>query len=129
MLQQFSRAVLIAALTIPAIALQASNASAQTNNGDRRNFTVINNNDLDITHFYVSSIESKTWGDNILNGTLRKGYKSPITFGNESTQCIYDLRVIYENTSCDILRRVNLCTTRSLTLKGGGGSLTRANCR
>ncbi|BAY60265.1 hypothetical protein NIES22_03230 [Calothrix brevissima NIES-22] len=117
MLSQFLRNTLIAAtFTLPFFPFTNQTALA----GDRRDFIVYNNNELEITTLYVSSKDSKYWGDNILDSDLVTGSYEAVTFNNNSNQCIYDIKAIYSNGTYDI-SRTNLCDTYGVTFYGHGG--------
>lgn len=106
-----------AALALPILSLNAPSALA-----DRRDFTIINENELAITHLYVSSGRSNYWGVDILGqDILRSGQSKEINFHNNSDQCVYDVKVVYEDHSYDV-GRFNLCQTTSVRLTGNGGN-------
>ncbi|WP_445636129.1 hypothetical protein NSTC745_00975 [Nostoc sp. DSM 114161] len=108
--------VLATILALPVVPLTNQNALA-----DERDFLVYNNNELEITHLYVSSIYSKYWGSNILNSDIVNGSYDLVTFSNNSNNCTYDVKAIYSNGSYDVMRRADLCSTYGITFYGHGG--------
>ncbi|MBD2199645.1 MULTISPECIES: hypothetical protein [Calothrix] len=117
MLSQFLRNTLIAAtFTLPFFPFPNQTALA----GDRRDFIVYNNNELEITRLYVSSQLSEYWGRNILDSDIVSGTYESVTFNNNSNQCVYDIKAIYSDGSYDV-GRTNLCDTYTVTFYGHGG--------
>lgn len=117
MLDKLARNALMAtAMSLPMLSLSSQSALAQ----DRRDFSVYNNNELEITRLYVSSADSEYWGRNRLNSPLLAGESTKFTFNNVSNQCMYDVRAVYSNGTYD-QGRYNLCTTYFIYFYGHGG--------
>lgn len=116
----FRQLVFTIALAIPSVSLNAQTALA-----DQRDFTIENNNELAIVEVYVSAGNSQYWGSDILKGTidiLPSGEESEIGFSNSSNQCVYDIKVVYENGTYDMMQQANLCEITSVSFEGNGGN-------
>lgn len=117
MLQNLLRNIMVfTALSLPMASLNAQSALA-----DQRDFIVDNNNDLSIVRLHVSSANTRSWGPDRLGvSILPSGESHDVNFTNNSSQCIYDIRAIYEDGSSDT-GRYNLCETSSVEFYGYGG--------
>ncbi|KAF3889332.1 hypothetical protein AB0759_31465 [Scytonema tolypothrichoides VB-61278_2] len=117
MITQSIRNILFAmTLALPTLPLANQNALAN----DRRDFVIYNNNELEITKLYVSSGSSKYWGSNLIQSDIVSGSSGKITFGNNSNQCVYDIKAVYTDKTYDV-SRANLCQTYGITFYGHGG--------
>lgn len=104
-------------LSLPIASLNTSIAIA-----GQQDFTVYNNNDLAIESLYVSSSKSKSWGvDKLGSDIIKSGDSFFVEFNNGSSNCYWDIKVIYEDGSYDLVESADLCNTRDLTLVGDGG--------
>lgn len=89
---------------------------------DQRDFTIINNNDLSIENIYISAANSGRWGRDWLRGyVLEAGDTFAAQFNNRSPQCLYDIRVVYEDGTQDIFTDENICKTTEIEFYGSGG--------
>jgi hypothetical protein len=103
-------------LFIPVVFMGSQSALA-----DRRDFRIVNDNDLAIERVYISSTQSRNWGSDVLGrDVLPSGQSLDVEFNNNSRQCVYDIRVVYEDNSYDLLRE-NLCETSEVKMYGDGG--------
>ncbi|MBW4504936.1 MAG: hypothetical protein KME64_00220 [Scytonematopsis contorta HA4267-MV1] len=117
MLSKFVRNTAIATfLTLPVVSLLGVHSAL----ADRRDVTVNNNTDLVMTALYVSSARSDNWGPNRLSHRLQSGETFELRFNNNSTQCVYDVKAVYEDGSYD-RNTHNLCQTSTLYYYGYGG--------
>ena len=87
---------------------------------DSRDVTVFNDTDLTMTSLYVSSYRSNNWGRNRLTSPIESGETFDLMFTNNSTECIYDVKAVYEDGSYD-QNQHNLCETGTLNFYGAGG--------
>lgn len=114
--QLIRKTLMVTALAIPAVAsFNVSSALA-----DPRDVVVHNDTDLVMTALYVSSQRSDVWGNNRLSYSLESGGKFDLTFHNNSTECIYDVKAVYEDGSYDRSTE-NLCQSSTLYYYGYGG--------
>ncbi|MFB2880782.1 hypothetical protein [Floridanema aerugineum] len=108
---------------LPILSLNIETAQAQ----DRRDFKIINNTELTLTSVYVSSARSQRWGRNILRRPVMANGNVNINFSDSrSTQCVYDIKAVYEDGSFDV-GRYNLCEITELELYGSGGDYGSSN--
>jgi hypothetical protein len=98
-------ALLVATLAMPAFA---------ASQGD---FTVVNNTSMILTHLYVQSSESPTWGDDILGrDVLGSGETADVTFtGFDSSSCLYDVKVVGQTGGEGTLYKIDLCVVTTVT--------------
>jgi hypothetical protein len=83
------------------------------------NFTLYNESSYSIWYFYVSPARSNSWGSDVLGRTtLKSGESTPITFTNQSddSPCIWDVKAVFQDNT-NRINRVNLCETRSVTVR------------
>jgi hypothetical protein len=98
-------AVLLAALwVVPAFA-------------DPRDFTVINDTSVVLTHVYVSPSDTDAWGDDILGRDILNPSESvDVTFSLfDGTSCLYDVKVVGQQGQQGVLYKVDLCNTTTVT--------------
>ena len=87
----------------------------------QQDFTMVNNTDLVMTHLYVSSANSNSWGnDRLGDSVIQSKDDFFVGFNNNSNQCLWDIKTVYENGSYDITR-ANLCEASLVTFIGSCG--------
>ena len=83
----------------------------------RQNFSVVNATGHTVVTLHVSPASQETWGEDILGrDTLANGQTAQVIFDRAETQCIYDIRVTYDDSDTDEERGVNLCQTATVRL-------------
>ena len=85
---------------------------------DPRDFTLVNDSRVTITHAYVSPSTTTDWEEDILGSdVLPPGNSVEITFSrfNDSGECTYDIKVLGRDGSEGFLYKINLCTTSTVT--------------
>ncbi|UBF25598.1 hypothetical protein K9N68_29175 [Kovacikia minuta CCNUW1] len=106
----FRNTLIAVAVTLPMIPLGAGSASAE----NKRDFTLHNQDELEITQLYVAPASSGYWGPNVLRQDVLGGSSTRIIFNNTSNRyCVYDILAIWADGSKGQVR-VNLCTTDSV---------------
>jgi hypothetical protein len=97
-------ALLVAMFAMPALA-------------DPRDFTVNNNTSFVLTHVYVQSSDSNTWGDDIMGrDVLDSGTSVNVVFGAfDGTTCLYDVKVLGQAGQVGYLYKVDLCSVTNVT--------------
>jgi hypothetical protein len=102
-------AVPLAALLVTMFAMPAS--------ADVRDFTVVNNSSLVLTHVYVSSSDTALWGDDILGrDVLNPSETVDVVFGSfDGSVCLYDVKVTGQAGQEGILYKVDLCSVTYVT--------------
>ena len=95
-------------------ALLAANATAAF--ADPRDFTLNNGSDVTITHVYVSTVDTKSWEEDVLGvDILPPGDSVDIVFSNFADSCAYDIKVLAVDGREGYLYGVDLCSTSTVT--------------
>jgi hypothetical protein len=77
-----------------------------------QDFTVTNNTGHVIVTLNVSPNDSDRWGPDILGReVLANGEQAEVTFDRNEDQCVWDIRVTYDDGTENDERGVNLCET------------------
>jgi hypothetical protein len=93
--------------------LLATSALAQ----GRQDFTLINRTGYQIDRVHVSSSQQRSWGPDILGrGVLVNNATINITFPQKSNECMWDMRVVYNDGDQSEWRQLNLCRISRVTL-------------
>jgi hypothetical protein len=80
-------------------------------------FMLDNQSSEAVNEFYVSTVESNSWEEDILGqDVLPAGEAARITISNAGDQCEFDLRIVYEGGSVVEDRAIDLCETGSYTV-------------
>jgi hypothetical protein len=99
------------------LCLSALSISTAAIAGDA-DFTIVNSTGYVIDELYVSPNNSQSWGNDILgDGILANRQWRNITFNKRNTQCIYDVRIVFDDQSDAIWEDFDLCTIHKITLK------------
>lgn len=95
------------------LSLLAGAATAQ--NAD---FKLVNATGYPISHLYVSPSNSKSWGKDLLGAhTIEKGETWNITFPQSKSQCVQDMKIVFEDDDSEaIWDNFNLCEISKITL-------------
>ena len=103
------RKLLIAgALLVSAIAT-AAYAGAQ-------DFTIHNSTGQAVLTLNVSPSDSNQWGPDILGvDVLGDGEDAEVSFDRNEDQCVWDIRVTYDDGDVNDERGINLCETTDIT--------------
>lgn len=106
------------------LSLPAAPAQAQ----GRQDFSLVNRTGYTINELYVGPTSSDQWGSDILGtGTLPNGRTIEIRFPNRSAECMWDLKVVYDDGDETEWRNVNLCRISRISLFWDrGAGTTRA---
>jgi hypothetical protein len=106
------------------LGLHAPSAQAQ----GRQDFTLVNRTGYTINELYVGPTSSDNWGPDILGtGTLPNGRQVAITFPARSSECMWDMKVVYDDGDQTEWRNVNLCSISRISLFWDrGAGTTRA---
>ena len=80
------------------------------------NFKLINKSGFTLQEFYVSSAQRNRWGNDVLGkSTLPSGRSASVNFPVESDDCVYDLKMIFDDGD-ELTDTINLCETTSYTI-------------
>src|SRR5690606_38708621 len=97
---------LLGALTIAPEALAA-----------QQDFTVINQTGFVVVTLNVSRSSETRWGPDILGQeVLANGEEAQVTFDMGENDCLWDIRVTYDDGDTGDWRATNLCETSTITL-------------
>lgn len=101
------------AMTIGAAALFTPNP-AQAENLD---FTLVNRTGYVINEIYVSAAGRKSWEEDVMGrDALGEGESVRINFDRGEQDCLWDLKVVYEDEEEAEWGRLDLCELSKLTL-------------
>lgn len=83
-----------------------------------QDFTLVNNTGYQIDEVYVATLNSKTWGEDIMgDGVLSNGGSKEVHFKNSTSACKWQLAVKFEDgTEVEWDQAVDLCTVEKITL-------------
>jgi hypothetical protein len=99
-------------ITVGLTALAPSAAFA----GDQ-DFTLVNKTGYQIDYVYVSAVNAKSWGGDIMGkDALADDASVNITFHNDTTACKFDLKVTYNDKTDASWGNIDLCTVSKVTL-------------
>lgn len=83
-----------------------------------REVTVVNHSPLPANELYVSPERAEQWGDDQLGErTLEPGESLRLRLGR-TRECLFDVKVVYDDASREEIRGVNLCRTRQVSFDG-----------
>jgi hypothetical protein len=83
----------------------------------QQNFTVVNNSGHTVMTLNVSPSNEDSWGPDILGAdTVANGQTAEVTFERGQSQCLWDIRVTYDDGDSNDMRGVNLCEVATVTL-------------
>ena len=82
-------------------------------------FFVVNRSQKVIGSLYVSSAAVSSWGADLLPGTLNPGGRFEVKLPRNG-QCVYDVRVVYQDQSSDERQKQNVCALNELVFSGEG---------
>lgn len=106
------RAFLIAALAALTL-MVAGDVHAQS----RQDFVLINRTGYTIEEVYVSPSRVTAWGRDVLGAdTLENARQVTIRFNGSTTECSFDIKVVYDDKETAEFRGVDLCSVSKVTL-------------
>jgi hypothetical protein len=107
-----------AAAPVAPAAPEGSAAPAAVIQGQaRQNFEIVNTTGYTVMTLNVAPTASDEWGPDILGrDTLANGETAQITFDRSETQCLFDIRVTYEDGDVSDTRGVDVCRVSTFTL-------------
>lgn len=83
--------------------------------GPNPDFRLVNRSGRTITEVYVSSSQQQNWGpDRLGQNVLGAGQSMVINLPRDGN-CVFDLRVVYDNNTATERRRVNTCNVSEIT--------------
>lgn len=95
----------------------SANGPSATVSGGRQNFAVINNTGFTVMTLQVSPTNQSNWGPDILGqDVLPNGQQAQINFPRNESECMWDIRVTYNDGDEESYTGVNLCEVSTFTL-------------
>lgn len=89
-------------------------------------FKLVNKTGYQVDSVYVSPAHAKSWGNDILGrDAMADGEVATITFPHNSSACVFDLKVKYNDGDTAEWSDVNLCNYEKITIYWDGKN-TRA---
>jgi hypothetical protein len=72
---------------------------------------MLNNQSVEaVSEFYVSTLDSDNWGEDILGqDVLPSGETATVTITGANEMCEFDIRLVYEGGSITDERKIDLC--------------------
>jgi hypothetical protein len=94
-------------------ALLPSLATAQ----GRQDFALVNRTGYQIDEVYIGPTSSTNWGRDILgSNVLGNNQVFNVRFGAATSECLWDIKVVYNDGDTSEFRRVNLCQVSKVTM-------------
>lgn len=82
----------------------------------RQSFTVVNQTGHVIVTLNVSPQDSNRWGPDLLGSeVLANGESASVTLDNTEAECVWDIRIGYDDQTQNDERGVNLCEIDTVT--------------
>jgi hypothetical protein len=72
-------------------------------------FTLDNQSSSTIKELHISTLNSDSWEENILDGPIDAGGQAAVTLTNTNGICQVDMRIVYDDDSTTDERKINLC--------------------
>lgn len=106
------RRALLATIALLPLAL-AGAAMAQ----GRQDFALVNSTGYQINEIYVGATSSDSWGRDLLREDVLENRRTfNVRFGARTSECNWDIKVVYDDGDVSEFRRVNLCSVSKVTL-------------
>jgi hypothetical protein len=85
-----------------------------------QDFTITNHTGHTIVTLRVSPTNDANWGPDILGRDMvSNGEQAEVTFDRNEGQCVWDIRVRYDDGTSNDLRAVKLCQTTEVEFTAG----------
>jgi hypothetical protein len=106
------RALLFAAFAALLLAApEAAHAQAQ------QDFALVNRTGYTIDEVYVSSTNANNWGDDLMgDNSLEDGQILNVRFAKNNAECVYDIKVVYDDEEKAEFRGINLCQVSRVSI-------------
>lgn len=107
------RSLLAATLAAPLALGLTSGAGPQ----GQQDFALVNQTGYQINEVYFGPSTSRSWGRDLLgSGVLPSGNRFNINFPRSTSECRWDIKVVYDDRDESEFMRVNLCCVSTVTL-------------
>jgi hypothetical protein len=83
----------------------------------RQDFSMVNRTGYQIDQIYIGPSSSTSWGPDLLGrNVLANGRTFDVRFPNRSSECLWDIKLVYNDGDQSELRQANLCRISRITL-------------
>jgi hypothetical protein len=83
----------------------------------RQDFALVNRTGYQIDEVYIGPTSSTNWGRDILgSNVLGNNQVFNVRFGAATSECLWDIKVVYNDGDTSEFRRVNLCQVSKVTM-------------
>lgn len=84
----------------------------------KQDFTIINNTGFVVVTLNVSRSGENRWGPDLLDSeVMANNEQAEVSFDNAEDQCLWDIRVTYDDGDTGDMREVDLCEVSTVTLQ------------
>jgi hypothetical protein len=107
------RAFLIAAFAALSLSVAAGDARAQA----QQDFVLVNRTGYTIDEVYVSASNVNSWEEDLMgDDSLENGQQLNVRFARNTSQCMFDIKVVYDDQETAEFRGINLCQVSRVTI-------------
>jgi hypothetical protein len=104
-------------LAVAALALAAVAAPDLVAAQARQDFSIVNSTGYQIDEIYVGPSSDPNWGRDLLGqNVLASGQTFNVTFPPATRECMFDIKVVYNDRDQTEWRQINLCQVSRMTL-------------
>jgi hypothetical protein len=83
----------------------------------RQDFALVNRTGYQIDEVYIGPTSSPNWGRDLLgSNVLGNNQVFNVRFGAATSDCMWDIKVVYNDGDTSEFRRVNLCQVSRVTM-------------
>ncbi len=106
------RAFLLAAFAALSL-VTAGDAHAQA----QQDFVLVNRTGYTIDEVYVSASNVNSWEEDLMgDDSLENGQQLNVRFNRNTSQCMFDIKVVYDDQEAAEFRGINLCQVSRVTI-------------
>jgi len=107
------RAFLIAAFAALSLSMATGDVHAQA----QQDFVLVNRTGYTIDEVYVSASNANSWEEDLMgDDSLENGQQLNVRFARDTSQCMFDIKVVYDDQETAEFRGINLCQVSRVTI-------------
>ncbi|AVO45824.1 hypothetical protein [Phreatobacter cathodiphilus] len=107
------RAFLLAAFAALSLSMAPGDARAQA----QQDFVLVNRTGYTIDEVYVSASNVNSWEEDLMgDDSLENGQQLNVRFARNTSQCMFDIKVVYDDQETAEFRGINLCQVSRVTI-------------
>ncbi len=107
------RAFLIAAFAALSLTVATGDVRAQA----QQDFVLVNRTGYTIDEVYVSASNVNSWEEDLMgDDSLENGQQLNVRFARNTSQCMFDIKVVYDDQETAEFRGINLCQVSRVTI-------------